>query len=125
MPRRSGYYGKTLNRAAVKLLLAARDTPCCHYCARALPLGRLTIDHRIPIIRGGTDDHSNLVLACLTCNAQKGPMTDQEFREYGPKGGKFLILLDAGHYKPLPEWASWPKGQYHPAKLIEPDTRSL
>lgn len=45
-------------------------------------------------------------------------MTDQEFREYGPKGGKFLILLDAGHYKPLPEWASWPKGKYFTTRLV-------
>lgn len=38
-----------------------------------------TLDHRIPLSRGGTDDLSNLAMACQSCNASKGPKTPAEF----------------------------------------------
>jgi hypothetical protein len=44
-------------------------------------------------------------------------MTEDKFKKYGPMGGKFLILLDAGHYKPIPEHATWPKGRDLPRRL--------
>jgi hypothetical protein len=96
----------------VKLFLRLRDGPRCRYCDTEFEIEKLTVDHTVPLMRGGQDDPDNVVLACRTCNSQKGPMTDLEYKEYGPMGGKFLILLDAGHYKPNPEWATWPKGQY-------------
>ena len=37
------------------------------------------IDHMIPVSRGGTNDTSNLVPACLSCNGKKGTMTADEF----------------------------------------------
>lgn len=50
---------------------------CCIYCGRNdAPLQR---DHKVPIVRGGTDDISNLVPACAECNTRKGSRTAQEF----------------------------------------------
>src|SRR5690606_37760243 len=40
-----------------------------------------TLDHRLPRSRGGTDQRSNLVPACLACNHAKGAQTVAEFRE--------------------------------------------
>jgi hypothetical protein len=50
---------------------------CCAYCGRDDV--RLTRDHRIPLIRGGTNDIGNIVPACRSCNCSKGRRTDREF----------------------------------------------
>lgn len=39
----------------------------------------MTIDHAIPTARGGTNDSSNIVLMCFTCNNTKGSQTLDEF----------------------------------------------
>lgn len=43
-----------------------------HRCVRCGRRGRLTIDHRIPLSRGGTDDEENLQPMCRGCNNRKG-----------------------------------------------------
>lgn len=42
---------------------------------------RLTIDHVIPVYKGGTDDESNLMPACFQCNNFKWIFTIEELRE--------------------------------------------
>lgn len=46
----------------------------CAYCGKsAAELGRrLEMDHVVPIAKGGTNDASNVVPACRSCNARKG-----------------------------------------------------
>nr|WP_295662232.1 HNH endonuclease signature motif containing protein [Polymorphobacter sp.] len=41
----------------------------CAYCGS---VERLTLDHVIPRILGGSDDGANLVPACRSCNSSKG-----------------------------------------------------
>ncbi len=41
-----------------------------------------TIDHKIPIKKGGKEEKSNYVLACRDCNVIKGNKTIEEFRQY-------------------------------------------
>lgn len=49
----------------------------CAYCgAKDVPL---EVEHIIPRIRGGTNRVSNLTLACVPCNQQKGSQTAAEF----------------------------------------------
>ena len=50
----------------------------CAYCYRAMD-GRHTVDHRIPLIRGGSNDPANLCLACLSCNSKKSGLTETEY----------------------------------------------
>lgn len=52
-----------------------RDGHRCRYCGST---ERLSIDHVVPRCRGGRDDASNLVVACLTCNSKKGGRTPAE-----------------------------------------------
>lgn len=39
----------------------------------------LTIDHKTPISRGGSDEFSNLQTLCRTCNTSKGTKTMEEW----------------------------------------------
>ena len=48
-----------------------RDNHACRYCGTAAPETRLTVDHVIPVVLGGTDEPSNLVTACEPCNTGK------------------------------------------------------
>ena len=43
----------------------------CHYCGRQVPPRLLTMDHLVPLIRGGRSNKGNLVPACKECNASK------------------------------------------------------
>lgn len=45
----------------------------CGYCLspQQLVMARLEIEHIIPLSKGGTDDESNLWLACPICNGHK------------------------------------------------------
>jgi 5-methylcytosine-specific restriction endonuclease McrA len=45
--------------------------PFCSYCGRKLTKKSATLDHRIPLTQGGTDDWENLVLSCHSCNQCK------------------------------------------------------
>lgn len=48
-----------------------RDNHACRYCGQMSPDVKLTIDHVLPVALGGSDDPSNLVTACVDCNAGK------------------------------------------------------
>lgn len=52
----------------------------CHYCAAALTLdGNWHIEHMQPRALLGSNDKSNLVASCVSCNHQKRDMTAEEF----------------------------------------------
>jgi 5-methylcytosine-specific restriction endonuclease McrA len=45
----------------------------CGICSKDLPgIHKSTLDHIIPLSKGGADDESNLQLAHLNCNNAKG-----------------------------------------------------
>lgn len=43
----------------------------CHYCGGRFHPSELTMDHLIPLVRGGKSTHGNCVPACLACNRNK------------------------------------------------------
>lgn len=49
----------------------------CIYCKKRK---KLTMDHRIPISRGGRHEIANLDPVCASCNSRKRHRTDVEFR---------------------------------------------
>jgi 5-methylcytosine-specific restriction endonuclease McrA len=56
-------------------LLFARDNHCCLYCEKQFSSMSLTRDHVVPVSKGGTDSWTNVVTACITCNAKKSDKT--------------------------------------------------
>ncbi|MCL1856321.1 MAG: HNH endonuclease [Kiritimatiellaeota bacterium] len=50
----------------------------CHYCKASFPPSQLTMDHRIPLSRGGTSVRGNVVPACKACNTAKRHLTPAE-----------------------------------------------
>lgn len=43
----------------------------CHYCGKKFAPRELTMDHVIPLARGGTSASGNIVPSCRPCNQQK------------------------------------------------------
>jgi len=43
----------------------------CHYCGKSVAPRELTMDHLVPLIRGGRSTKGNLVPACKDCNNRK------------------------------------------------------
>ncbi|MCI5222467.1 MAG: HNH endonuclease [Candidatus Electrothrix sp. AR4] len=43
----------------------------CHYCGRKVTFKELTMDHIIPLSRGGRSTKANLVPCCKECNTAK------------------------------------------------------
>lgn len=72
----------TLSVTVVRKVMARKT---CYYCGCALvdtshhPQQR-TLEHKIPLARGGTNEISNLTAACKTCNDRKGSSTAEEFK---------------------------------------------
>jgi 5-methylcytosine-specific restriction protein A len=43
----------------------------CHYCGQQVGAPALTMDHLVPLSRGGRSNKGNLVPACKDCNNRK------------------------------------------------------
>ena len=54
----------------------------CHYCNGTFAPADLTMDHLVPIIRGGKSTRSNVAPACKECNNKKRHMLPLEWEEY-------------------------------------------
>jgi hypothetical protein len=55
----------------VRFRVLVRDHFTCRYCGRSAPQVEVHVDHVHPSSRGGSDDPSNLVAACVDCNLSK------------------------------------------------------
>jgi 5-methylcytosine-specific restriction enzyme A len=46
-----------------------RAAGLCHHCGGTFPVRDLTMDHLVPIIRGGRSTKGNVVASCKDCNS--------------------------------------------------------
>jgi 5-methylcytosine-specific restriction protein A len=58
------------------------STGICYYCRRSVGIAALTMDHIVPLGRGGTSIRGNVVPACKECNTRKKAMLPIEWQEY-------------------------------------------
>ena len=54
----------------------------CYYCGHRFAPDELTMDHIIPLIRGGKSTKNNLAPACKDCNNKKKHMLPMEWEKY-------------------------------------------
>ena len=54
----------------------------CHYCQQQFKPSELTMDHVVPVIRGGKSTKGNVVPCCKECNNKKRHMLPMEWMEY-------------------------------------------
>jgi 5-methylcytosine-specific restriction endonuclease McrA len=54
----------------------------CHYCNGTFPAVKLTMDHIVPIGRGGKSTKGNVVPACKDCNTNKKHRLLMEWEQY-------------------------------------------
>ncbi len=59
-----------------------RSAGICHYCGKTFPPAELTMDHAIPLARGGRSEKFNLVPCCKECNTQKQRLLPYEWEAY-------------------------------------------
>ena len=54
----------------------------CYYCETVVTFKDLTMDHLIPLARGGRSTKDNLVPSCKECNNKKKNMLPVEWEEH-------------------------------------------
>ena len=54
----------------------------CFYCRRQVGGRALTMDHIVPLGRGGRSARGNVVPACKECNSRQKALVPVEWREY-------------------------------------------
>ena len=54
----------------------------CYYCNREVGKSNLTMDHVVPLSRGGKSKKGNIVPACKECNNKKKYLLPIEWKEY-------------------------------------------
>jgi 5-methylcytosine-specific restriction endonuclease McrA len=59
-----------------------RSEGVCYFCLKKFPPKELTMDHIIPLIRGGKSTKGNVAPSCKECNNNKKHMLPLEWEEY-------------------------------------------
>ena len=54
----------------------------CHYCRQQVGRENLTMDHIVPVSRGGKSTKRNIVPACKGCNSKKQSLLPLEWDDY-------------------------------------------
>lgn len=76
----------------IQHLVRERANHLCEYChtSERWQYVRFTIDHVIPLVRGGTEELDNLALACFHCNRRKAA----KLTAWDPDSGKEIPLFN-------------------------------
>jgi 5-methylcytosine-specific restriction protein A len=63
----------------------------CHYCGRPTSPQELTMDHIVPVSRGGKSTRGNVAPCCKECNTAKKQLLPMEWAQYLEQFDKTLI----------------------------------
>ncbi len=67
---------------AVREYVFERNNYKCRSCGKTNRQTTLTVDHIIPLAKGGSNDMSNLQTLCENCNRRKKDYYDPRFKRY-------------------------------------------
>lgn len=68
------------NGMGKKHIMESHKQPRCLYCSTALLFNNISVDHIIPISKGGTNSKYNIINNCCgTCNKERGSSEFYEF----------------------------------------------
>lgn len=70
--RKRPRHRKTRRRLRRLSVLLSKQNYYCKYCNKHLTINSATIDHVIPLVKGGENNISNMVASCRDCNIKKG-----------------------------------------------------
>jgi 5-methylcytosine-specific restriction endonuclease McrA len=104
------YLRRTRNPRFSKSNVYLRDLYHCQYCNAAVTNASATMDHVLPLSRGGKTTWENIVTACGPCNGRKGNnMTMRPF--YKPYKPGYYELVRKRKQMPIdvrhPSWVPW------------------
>ncbi len=60
----------------------------CYYCGQSFKPSTLTLDHIVPLVRGGRSNKGNCVPACKECNSRKQSLLPTEWMAYLDRLGR-------------------------------------
>lgn len=86
-----------------------RDEYTCQYCGVRHAPARLSLDHVVPRAHGGRTEWTNIVTACVECNAIKAARTPEQARmglRSRPAVPVSLPVMDPAR-APDPRWAQY------------------
>lgn len=95
----------------------------CHYCDLIFdprdidPMNRATLDHVVPLSRGGEDSEANTVAACLLCNTAKGDMLLDEALEALPAARVRILANRERRFLWRPRQAAGVSGSARPGRV--------
>lgn len=92
----------------------------CYYCGTHLTPKNASVDHIVPVSKYGTDDITNLIGACVSCNKRKKNHSMESFRVLQSRLNQHIPLfskdqiefLEKNGFKahvPTPELFWWEK----------------
>lgn len=64
----------------------------CVFCQKSLKLTESTLDHYIPLGRGGSNENDNLVLSCKKCNHEKSDLLPLEYIQRRMKNEQMVCI---------------------------------
>lgn len=104
--------GRKVSLSKKNLLI--RDGFKCSYCDRGLSVNTCTVDHVVPVTRGGSKTWQNVVAACKPCNVKKRNRTPEEAKmvllrkPFVPTRG--ILLKEAAEKEGYAHWRPYFEG---------------
>lgn len=74
----------------------------CAYCGRGLKFAEMTVDHVMPLSKGGNSGMTNYLPACRKCNSRKSNFTLEEYRSHAKKLG-YCFREDLFYFEVMPK----------------------
>ena len=71
--------------------LLVRQNSYCRYCLVDFNLEPYTVEHILPLQRGGLNERNNIALLCKSCNSSKLAKTHKEYLEFKKERRKLCL----------------------------------